>query len=224
MEHRLQPRRLMKHVSFALLGVGLLAMQVPAWAEEATTTETRQTDVQRVQQTTPVPATPVPDTVQRTTITEKKPNEGGLRNEAVGIKPHVGILSLSNSLGNTDSRALAGLMVDVNGLRRLNMEGGRPYLGPSVGILYSHLGAAGSDFFGLNGAGGNQSGTHLLLIPFNIKAGYTVSDIFRPSIHVGGTLVYNNTQAGGLTPTGVETLGTSSTSTSSSESAATSAS
>jgi hypothetical protein len=147
------------------------------------------------------PTTGAQDKYEQTVITEKRPSEGGLRNEAVGIKPQFGILSMDDADDEGHARGVAGVTVDINGLRRLDDSSGRPFLGPSVGVLYSHLGTSTADFFGTNSDDGRESGTHLLLIPFNLKAGYTFRDIFRPSIHAGATLIYNNERD---QPTGIE--------------------
>lgn len=161
----------------------------------------RETEIRHIQTGTQQPGTvavpespaPPPQTnYEQTIITEKQPSEGGLRDEAVGINPQFGVLSLDNSLNESQTRGVAGLIIDINGLRRVGTESGRPFLGPSLGVLYSHLGTATSDFFGTNSNDGRDNGTHLLLIPFNLKAGYTIRDVFRPSIHGGGTLIYNN--------------------------------
>jgi hypothetical protein len=54
--------------------------------------------------------------------------------------PQFGILALNDANGNTDSRGVAGLEIDVNGLRRVDTAEGRPFVGIALGILYSHLG------------------------------------------------------------------------------------
>jgi hypothetical protein len=158
------------------------------------------------------PATTAPPATQnnfeQTVVTEKHAPEGGLRNEAVGINPQFGILSLGDVNDDSQARGVAGLIIDVNGLRRVDDSEGRPFFGPSLGVLYSHLGTATSDFFGVNSSDGRNNGTHLLMFPFNLKAGYTFKDIFRPSVHAGGTLIYNNTTAN---VTGIEVSNSSTT-------------
>jgi hypothetical protein len=129
--------------------------------------------------------------VDRTVVTERDMNQGGLRNEAVGIKPQFGVLSL-----NDETRGVVGLSLDINVLRKTGNEHGRPYLGPSFGVLYSHLGFPGSDFFGLNGPAGQDRGTHLLILPLNLKVGYTFSDAIRLAMHGGANVLYSNTSAG----------------------------
>ena len=147
------------------------------------------------------------DSYERMTITRKQPAPppGGLLDEAVGINPVFGVLSLSRNGFDSDTRGMAGLLVDVNLLQKVKAtDSGKPYLGPTFGVLYSHLGTVGGDFFGLNGPNGNNNGTHLLLFPINIKGGFTFSNVFRPSAHAGVTLVYNNTQGTNALPTGVQ--------------------
>jgi hypothetical protein len=164
-------------------------------------TEIHQIQAGSQQPGTTTTAPPPQYNYEQTVISEKKPSEGGLRDEAVGINPQFGILSLDNLVDDGQTRAVGGLTVDINVLRRVNTEGGRPFFGPSTGVLYSHLGTATSNFIGTDGTGGRDDGTHLLLIPFNLKAGYTIGDVFRPSVHAGGTLLYNNRPS---VPTGIQ--------------------
>ncbi len=225
--------RHMRQVSLLVSGwVLAVALQSPLGHADSTTSTTRvteqsnpateenlqttdKTEIQRMrvgpngqQQTTQQAGTSGgEDSFERMTITRKQPAPppGGMLSEAVGINPLFGILALSRNNASTDTRGVAGLTVDVNLLNKLKpTDTGKPYLGPTFGVLYSHLGTVGGDFFGLNGPSGNNNGTHLLLFPLNIKAGYTFSNVFRPSVHGGATLLYNNTQVANATPTGVQ--------------------
>jgi hypothetical protein len=134
-------------------------------------------------------------TVERTVVTERQPERGGLRDEVVGIKPQFGVLTV-----NDETRGAAGLTVDVNLLRDAQTAPGRPYFGPSVGAIYSHLGYPGSDFFGLDSPIGDR-GTHLLMLPVNLKAGYTFGNSIRLAAHGGASVMYANTgQSASLGP------------------------
>jgi hypothetical protein len=133
--------------------------------------------------------------IERTTITERRAPEGGLREEAVGIKPQFGFLTVEDAFGETNTRGVVGMTIDANLLKRARTEGGKPFLGPSFGVLYSHLGRPGADFFGNNAPSGTGRGTHLILLPLNLKAGYTFSDAIRLAVHGGMTALYTNTSS-----------------------------
>jgi hypothetical protein len=132
------------------------------------------------------------DTVERTEITRKDVEPSAFRNEAVGIKPQFGLIALDDLSGDGNTRAVGGVILEANLLGRAKTEGGKPYFGPAVGLLYSHLGSPGGDFFGTNSPSGNDRGTHLLILPINAKVGYTFSDVARLSLHGGATALYNN--------------------------------
>jgi len=116
-----------------------------------------------------------------------------LRDETLGVKPQLGVLAFkSGQNGNIESRAMAGVTVELN-LSRLMGDaiGWRSwYLGPVIGAYYSHLGSTNSNFLGTGDSGG---GSNLAILPMNLKLGYQVTDGFRTSVHGGGNWVYRST-------------------------------
>lgn len=120
-------------------------------------------------------------------------NRGYLANEVVGLKPQVGAAVFTDQNGNLTSRAIEGFTVDANMATMINKDWNLLYLGPSTGVLYSHLGDPTSNIFGNNpdspiGAGG----ANLLIIPANLKVGSNLTDYFRLSGHLGGNLIYRS--------------------------------
>jgi len=162
----------MTPIAFRSIGSGLLALilSVPAFAEIG------DFDDQSVE------------------VAEHHPHPvvDGLSREAVGVIPQVGVLVFTNSVGDTNARALTGATFDFNAFRSFDTPQGGVFFGPSVGLFYSHLGTDTSGFFGFNSQDGDNAGTHLLLFPFNAKAGFTFLGGIRPSVHAGATLIYNN--------------------------------
>jgi hypothetical protein len=119
---------------------------------------------------------------------------GSLASETVGIKPEIGLLNFHDSQGQNATRGAVGIHYDFNMSNLLSSVGGnRIYFGPSVGALYSHLGASGSSFFG--SSPDNNDGTaggNLIEFPLDLKLGYNVFDNLRISAHGGGTLLYRS--------------------------------
>jgi len=118
---------------------------------------------------------------------------GQLRHEIVGIKPQIGALMFKDQQLNASSRAIQGVTVDGNLATMINKDWNTLFVGPSVGVLYSHLGDPTSNFIGTNptsqmGAGG----ANLLLLPANLKLGLNLADNFRIAAHGGGNLVYRS--------------------------------
>jgi hypothetical protein len=134
------------------------------------------------------PGTMGDESVGTTTATESDVSDSYLRSEVVGIRPQAGALFFENALtGNTDSRFLGGLTLDVNVLR-----GSPVYLGPSTGFLFSHVGPVDANFFGTDSPTAGDSGGNIFIVPANLKLGYNIGDRFRVAAHGGANLVYRS--------------------------------
>lgn len=120
-----------------------------------------------------------------------------LRDETVGIRPQVGALVFNDVNNEQTARAAAGLTLDFNLAELFDKNWGNLFIGPSTGIIYSHLGAPGSNFFGSSGddnqAGGNSN---FFYVPLNGKLGVTLGNNFRISAHGGANAVYRNNASG----------------------------
>lgn len=155
-----------------LVFVSSLAIGKPAWSEEdtiAARTERREAEV------------------------AKRP----LEREIIGIKPQAGVMVYNDSLDQTNSRVAGALIVEMNAMT--SFFGDSPaarnwYLGPSTGVIYSHLGDPSANFFGADPTTRvGQSGSNYLMIPVDLKLGYLFPDSsFRLSIRGGGNITYRS--------------------------------
>jgi len=126
----------------------------------------------------------------------------GLVDEKVGLKPQIGDINYRDASNAKSNRALYGATLDFNLGDMANNAMGTSssglFLGPSTGILYSHIGSVGGGFFGESGAQGgtpgvpnSNAGANLFLVPANLKAGWTF-DRLRLSAHGGGNVIYRS--------------------------------
>jgi hypothetical protein len=128
-----------------------------------------------------------------TVATGEEVTKGMLKNEKFGVRPQLGTILYNDQNTNSAARFAAGLTIDMNALAAA--EGQSPwYLGPESGIIYSHLGAAGSNFFGTNSSNTSSSsaGANFFYIPANLKVGYNLSDKYRVAAHGGGNITYRS--------------------------------
>jgi hypothetical protein len=140
-----------------------------------------------------MPALAVDDDALGTTEAyESQAGDGYLRREAVSIKPQVGVIAYSDVLGQDTSRGAAGLAVDANVTNWFTSDPTNFYVGPSTGVIYSHLGSPDSNFIGTDSSTTFQSSANLLIIPGDVKVGYTFGDAFRLAVHGGGNVIYRS--------------------------------
>ncbi|MGZ6310946.1 MAG: hypothetical protein ACXWOH_09960 [Bdellovibrionota bacterium] len=108
-----------------------------------------------------------------------------------GIQPQAGVIVYSDGLGQRTGRSLFGATFDVNVLGKLSPMYQGLFVGPAVGVLYSHIGPANSGFFGAS-TGDGDSGANFLLIPFDVKLGVNFTDTQRFSFRAGANLTYRS--------------------------------
>jgi hypothetical protein len=126
-------------------------------------------------------------------VTEENPHHGTLMDEAVAIKPQVGVFDFNDSTGNQTLRGAVGLALELNFSRIVSGVSNNLYFGISTGGLYSHLGDVGSNFIGTSpGQTAGVGGANVILFPVDAKLGYNFSDNFRLSAHGGGNVLYNS--------------------------------
>lgn len=127
------------------------------------------------------------------TISESQVTRGYLQYEVVGIKPQIGAVMYKDQFGNNTARAAIGLTIDMNLATTINDSWSYLYIGPSTGVLFSHLGEPTSNFFGANADKGVDSGgANMGIIPVNLKVGYNITDNFRVGVHGGGNVIYRS--------------------------------
>ena len=135
-----------------------------------------------------------PPAAGTTTVGKKKEIlKGYLKDEIVGVRPQLGLIAFKDSADQDTSRFAVGFTVDMNVAKAVDSNINDFYIGPQTGILYSHLGDPKSDFFGGNpDVSRGEGGSNFVMIPLNIKAGYTFNDNFRLSAHAGGNVTYRS--------------------------------
>ena len=119
-----------------------------------------------------------------------------LQDEVWAFRPQLGALVFDSPQDNsTQSRAMIGFTVDWNIAKAaLGDAPTRFFVGPSLGLLYSHVGTGKADFFG-SGAqsqGNFKGGGNVAILPLNVKLGFNVTDTFRVSARAGGNLIYRS--------------------------------
>jgi hypothetical protein len=144
------------------------------------------------------PAWSQEDTIAaRTERTEAEVAKRPLEREVVGIKPQAGVMVFNDALDQTDSRAAGAIIVEMNALTSFFKDSPIAkswYLGPSTGVVYSHLGDPNSNFFGADASNRlGQAGSNYVMIPLNLKVGYLFPDSnFRLSVRGGGNFTYRS--------------------------------
>ena len=126
-------------------------------------------------------------------VEKKTLTRGLIKDELFSIKPLTGVFAYDDGQGHTATRLNVGLAVDMNFTRASTQLSNEWYGGLSSGLVYSHLGDPGSNFFG-NASDlplGYQS-AYLFLIPVNTKIGFAPSDFYRISLHAGANVIYRS--------------------------------
>ncbi len=135
------------------------------------------------------------DTSQQTQAEAKEITRGYLRDEKVAVKPQLGVVAFNEpSTSNTGSRLAAGVTAEMNAVPFVDKTMAAWYVGPSTGLIFSHLGSDTSNFVGTNqdvGSRGTPS-SNLLIIPTNLKVGYAFTDYYRLAAHGGGNIIYRS--------------------------------
>jgi hypothetical protein len=129
------------------------------------------------------------------TVREEEEVAGGhLEDEVVGFKPQIGTVVYDENVvaDESTSRAAFGFTVEMNAMSAIDKNLKQWYLGPVTGLIYSHLGSPGSNFFGTDAPTNNNAGANFFLVPVNLKLGYTFGRDFRVAAHGGGNLIYRS--------------------------------
>jgi hypothetical protein len=115
----------------------------------------------------------------------------GLKSEKVALKPQVGVMVYQDPATSDDtSRATYGILAEANIMSWFSRSLENVYLGPVTGALFSHLGAPDSNLFGTNSSLDMDANSNFLMIPADLKLGYTFGDDFRVAVHGGGNVIY----------------------------------
>lgn len=134
-----------------------------------------------------------------TQISPARPNNGSLNNEKFAVTPELGAFSYATQLNGTQSRGMIGFGLDMNAVttfvppEKRNDIWSNIYIGPQTGFFYAHTGSATSNFWGTNPTvADNYASGYLMLLPLDLKAGFSFADNFRISVHGGGNILYQS--------------------------------
>ncbi len=134
------------------------------------------------------------DTGGATTTARAPEVTQGAYDSAVEVTPRVGAIGFENSNNVYDSRIAEGIDLGWN-LGGMVPEV-RPFvLGITSGVLFSHIGAADSNFLGMNSVS-NNTGTNAFVVPLEATFGYKFTDSTMASLLLGASGIYrsDNTQ------------------------------
>lgn len=120
--------------------------------------------------------------------------KGMLEEEKFAIRPQAGVLVYSQPTGADQGRFATGLTIDWNLAETFwpDTIGNRWAIGPSTGLIYSHLGPPSSNFFGSDAPVQVDAGANFFYVPVNAKIGYNVLEKFRVSLHGGANITYRS--------------------------------
>ena len=131
-----------------------------------------------------------------TTAEVSEVTRGYLQDEIFSMKPVLGIVDFQDPSGSGhDSRFLVGISMDYNAAEMINQDLKRFYIGPSLGVLYSHFGSPNSNFFGTSPDTASPyggGGANFVVIPTDLKLGFHPGPQFRISVHGGGNIIYRS--------------------------------
>ena len=120
--------------------------------------------------------------------------QSSLGDEQFGFRPQIGYLSFTDASGGKSTRLALGVNADMNLLKFVSIAGldSRTFsLGPSTGLIFSHIGNAESGLLAL----GDLGGSNLLYAPLDIKVGYMLLDNVRVGGHIGANLTWRSDAA-----------------------------
>ncbi len=134
------------------------------------------------------------DTASSGSVTGSQSTMGpNLGDERVGIRPQLGYMAYQDPIVGSTTKGMTGIGLEFNVSKSLSPDVYPLHMAISTGILYSHLGSAGSNFFGNDSSSGvGASSDYMLAIPVNAKIGYNIADSVRISAHGGGNVIYRS--------------------------------
>lgn len=115
----------------------------------------------------------------------------GLFERTWSVTPRIGVLGFQDNTAMHASRITEGFTTHWN---MANIVG-RPMgidLGLETGLMYSHIGSPGSNFFGMNPPVRSAQGSNSYIIPLNATAGYQVADHWRVGMNLGASVFHRS--------------------------------
>jgi len=145
-----------------------------------------------------------------TTTTESNEVTRGVFGSPFTVTPAVGALGFQDPTGTYTSRITEGLLLNFDaGSAIMRGSSGQIKLGLESGLLYSHLGSSGSNFFGSNAGVQNQESANSFLVPIELTAGYALTDSFLATLNLGTNMLYRSIPGSMLVGRSDNTGGTS---------------
>jgi hypothetical protein len=141
--------------------------------------------------------------------TEREATEAtrGVYESPLTISPQVGVFGFADGTNSYTSRVVEGFTLDLNVMPFMRTA----HAGIRSGLLFSHIGAAGSNFFGANSPDGNNAGANTFLIPIELFANGRVAEKVVAGLQFGTTAVYRSISTSMNTGRAVDTSAASST-------------
>jgi hypothetical protein len=112
--------------------------------------------------------------------------------KVVNVQPQLGWITFNDEFAQPTSRAAIGLTADLNLLEWVTQTQGRFFVGPATGVIFSHVGAPDSNFFGTNSYFTFSTTANVLLIPVDLKLGYALTPDAKISFRGGGNILYQS--------------------------------
>lgn len=131
----------------------------------------------------------------------------GVYDSPLTVSPRAGIFGFADGTNNYTSRLLSGFDLNLNLMPFMRTAN----VGIGSGLMYSHTGATGSNFFGANSAGGDNAGANTFLIPIHAFANARMGEKVVGGIQLGTTAVYRSISSSMALGRTVDTSGASST-------------
>lgn len=126
---------------------------------------------------------------------DQGPRERPIFDSPMFLDLSTGVIHYQNEVENGETRFLIGPVFNWNFAATRPVQTPVQY-GLATGLLYTHLGARGSSFFGTNPpAGVAGSGANLFLIPLDLWGGYELGPDRQgfAALHVGSNLYLRST-------------------------------
>ncbi len=136
--------------------------------------------------------------------------EKGVFDSPLNVAARIGNFNFQDRNANHTNRILEGFTFNWNA-SQLTSNIANSIFGLESGILFSHNGATGSNFWGTNsGSMAGDIGSNVFLIPMHIVAGYKFTDRFSLAALGGANLLYRSVSSSMLLGRGSDSNGLSS--------------
>ncbi len=137
------------------------------------------------------------DEMTPTTTAESSEVTKGVYDRFFRLSPRVGVLGYQDGAASYTSRIVEGVTADFDLAGLVTMPSSWN-LGVESGILYSHTGSPGANFFGSDAPNNTVAGSNSFLVPMYLSTGYRPSDNLLVAVNLGASMLYRSV-AGAMT-------------------------